>query len=298
MLLPTGFGAGVERDRGTSMTWRLGVRHHTLNHYAAPVVSSYNEARISPLSTDRQMVIDAQVILSPTSQPFRYWDYWGTLVHSFDVQEPHTELALTGTSVVETSGPAELVGEAGWPELRRQEVLDRFSDLLAPTRLVPVEGEVMEAAPALARDATPVETCRSAGEWVRSRLRYESGTTTASSPVSDALDHGSGVCQDFAHLTLALLRAVGIPCRYVSGYLHPMPDAAIGELIVGQSHAWVDAWVGDWLALDPTSGADVGERHVVVGRARDYADVTPFKGIFHGGPADHLEVEVGLTRLA
>ncbi len=280
------------------MTWRLRVRHHTLNRYAAPVVSSYNEARISPLSTDRQMVIDAQVELSPSAQPFRYWDYWGTLVHSFDVQEPHTELALTGTSVVETSGPAELVGEVGWPELRRPDVLDRFSDLLVPTRLVPIEGEVMEAAPALAAAPTPGGACQSVGEFVRSRLRYESGTTTASSPVGDALDQGSGVCQDFAHLTLALLRSLGIPCRYVSGYLHPTPDAAIGEVIVGQSHAWVEAWVGDWLAFDPTSGTDVGERHVVVGRARDYADVTPFKGIFHGGPADSLEVAVELTRLA
>ncbi|CAN5735365.1 transglutaminase family protein [soil metagenome] len=288
----------MEPGGGELVTWRLRVRHHTLHRYASPAVSSYNEARISPLTTDRQMVVDAQVALSPSATAFRYWDYWGTLVHSFDLQEAHTELALTGTSVVETSGPAVGMTTCDWDELGRPEVVDRFSELLSATRLVPLGAEVVEAALPLASAATPAEACRSAGEWVRDRLRYVPGTTTASSAVGDALEQGSGVCQDFAHLMLALLRAAGVPCRYVSGYLHPSPDAAVGEGVVGQSHAWVEAWGGDWLALDPTSGAAVGERHVVVGRARDYADVTPFKGIFHGGPAASLEVEVELTRMA
>ena len=280
------------------MTWRLGIRHRTRHRYASPVVASYNEARISPLSTDRQMVIDAQVELSPAVPTYRYWDYWTTLVHAFDVQEPHTELTLTGTSVVETSAPASGGGSCGWGELARREVLDRFSELLAPTSLVPLGVEVAAAARAVGAAATPAEACRVAGEEVRGRLRYVPGTTTASSAVHEALAQGSGVCQDFAHLMLALLRASGVPCRYVSGYLHPWPDAAVGEVVVGQSHAWVEAWAGDWLAFDPTSGDEVGERHVVVGRARDYADVTPFKGIFSGGPAASLEVEVELTRLA
>lgn len=280
------------------MTWRLRVRHHTVNRYAAPVTSSYNEARISPLSTDRQMVIDAQVDLSPSGNVYRYWDYWGTLVHSFDVQEPHSKLVLTATSVVETSGPPDLVTEMGWEELARPEATDEVSDLMVATRLVTMGEEVAGAAPMLAGEPTPAAACRAAGEWVRQRLRYDPATTTAASDVDHALSQDSGVCQDFAHLTLALLRSVGIPCRYVSGYLHPRPDAAVGDLVVGESHAWIEAWVGDWLALDPTSGAEVGERHVVVGRARDYSDVTPLKGIFHGGPAEGLDVAVELTRLA
>ncbi len=111
------------------------------------------------------------------------------------------------------------------------------------------------------------------------------------------LSQGSGVCQDFAHVALALLRATGIPARYVSGYLHPSATAEIGETVAGESHAWIEAWTGDWQAFDPTSGA-VGDRHVVVGRARDYADLSPLHGIYHGGPAEDLGVAVELTRLA
>jgi transglutaminase-like putative cysteine protease len=106
------------------------------------------------------------------------------------------------------------------------------------------------------------------------------------------------VCQDFVHLTLAVLRAMGIPARYTSGYLHPSPDAGVGDTIAGQSHAWAEAWTGEWHGLDPTNGGPTGERHVTVGRARDYADVSPFKGIFQGGPAEALGVTVELTRLA
>lgn len=105
------------------------------------------------------------------------------------------------------------------------------------------------------------------------------------------------LCQDFAHLTLGVLRAMGIPGRYVSGYLHPFPDAGIGQAVTGQSHAWVEWWDGDWRPFDPTNGVFAGERHVIVGRGRDYHDVTPLKGVFKGGPAEGLGVEVELTRL-
>jgi transglutaminase-like putative cysteine protease len=133
-------------------------------------------------------------------------------------------------------------------------------------------------------------------EWVRGRLRYEQGATTVSSSAADALAEGRGVCQDFAHLALALLRSAGIPARYVSGYLYPNEDGGAGE-VQGQSHAWIEAWVGDWAPFDPTSGTTPGERHVVVARGRDYADVAPLKGIYHGGPSDALHVVVALTRL-
>lgn len=106
------------------------------------------------------------------------------------------------------------------------------------------------------------------------------------------------MCQDFTHVALGLLRARGIPARYVSGYLHPSSKAEPGQSVAGQSHAWIEAWVGDWMPFDPTNGSPVGERHVVVGRARDYADLPPLNGIFHGGPAKSLGVSVELTRLA
>jgi transglutaminase-like putative cysteine protease len=101
-----------------------------------------------------------------------------------------------------------------------------------------------------------------------------------------------------AHVTVALMRATGLPARYVSGYLHPDPKAQPGSTAVGQSHAWVEYWAGSWSALDPTSGAPVGERHVVVARGRDYADVPPLKGIYHGPPESAMDVTVQVTRLA
>ena len=107
------------------------------------------------------------------------------------------------------------------------------------------------------------------------------------------------MCQDYAHLGIAVLRAAGIPARYASGYLYPDElGGVVGEMHQGESHAWLEAWVGDWHPLDPTSGSPVAERHVLVARGRDYSDVAPLKGVYHGGPSHSLDVAVELTRVA
>ena len=115
---------------------------------------------------------------------------------------------------------------------------------------------------------------------------------------SGALDLGRGVCQDFVHVAIALLRACGIPARYASGYLHPDVHAGIGDTVTGQSHAWLEAWLGSWYPVDPTSGAEVGERHVLVARGRDYGDVAPLKGVFHGLADLSVDVRVAIERVA
>ena len=194
--------------------------------------------------------------VTPSAVAFRYWDYWGTLVHAFDIHVPHIELQVTGTSVVETSGrpdpPDEVVS---WTDLGRGPTLrDRFAELLAPTPHVPIDDDVRAAAEPFLREATPAAACEAAVEWVKGSLRYQKGTTDVSTPAPDVLRQGSGVCQDFAHVTLAILRAAGIPARYVSGYLHPQKDAELGVAMVGESHAWVEAWTGEWQAFDPTNG--------------------------------------------
>ncbi len=130
------------------------------------------------------------------------------------------------------------------------------------------------------------------------RSTYRRGVTRVSTSAVEAWEQGEGVCQDFAHLTLALLRAMRIPARYVSGYLHPHEDAVIGKPFVGESHAWVEWWSGSWVRFDPTNAIAAGERHVVVGRGRDYGDVAPLKGIYSGAPAGDLEVTVELTRVS
>jgi transglutaminase-like putative cysteine protease len=281
------------------MTWRIGIRHTTGYEYERPVTSSYNEARITPISNDRQLVLESEVEVQPSAAVYRYWDWWGTLVHSFDLQDPHDELVITGTSVVETSVPPDPpAAPATWDDLATPAVRDRHSELLTASRYVPLTGGVAEAAADVDRDLSPLETCAAIVATVRERLRYERGTTTVRTTAADALEIGAGVCQDFTHVALGLLRARGIPARYVSGYLHPSSAAEPGQTSAGQSHAWVEAWVGDWMPFDPTNGSAVGERHVVVGRARDYADLAPLNGIFHGGPAKSLGVNVELTRLA
>jgi len=281
------------------VTWRIAIRHVTGYEYERPVTSSYNEARITPISNDRQLALESTVEVSPAASVYRYWDWWGTLVHSFDIHEPHDELVITGTSVVETSGPVDPpASPCTWEELATERFRDEHAELLSPSRYVPVDDGVDELAEELDPALDPVETCGAVLECVRSHLRYQRGTTTVSTTAADALRIGSGVCQDFTHLALALLRARGIPARYVSGYLHPSSKAQPGEVLAGQSHAWVEAFVGDWLPFDPTNGSEVGERHVVVGRARDYADLAPLSGIFHGGPAKTLGVTVELNRLA
>ncbi|MEZ5138157.1 MAG: transglutaminase family protein [Acidimicrobiales bacterium] len=130
------------------------------------------------------------------------------------------------------------------------------------------------------------------------RLEYVVGSTGVQTTVNEVLDYGSGVCQDFAHVTLALLRAMGIPAWYVSGYLHPTVDAEIDEQAVGESHAWVAAFTGSVWPLDPTSMHPVAERHVRVAAGRDYHDVAPFRGIYAGRADQALEVSVELTRTA
>jgi transglutaminase-like putative cysteine protease len=163
---------------------------------------------------------------------------------------------------------------------------------------VPRDDALGEVAAELAGAHPPYEAARAAAAWVRDELTYIPGRTGVKTSAMEALAGGAGVCQDFAHLTLALVRPMGMPARYCSGYLHPDPDARIGQVLVGQSHAWVEVWAGDWVPLDPTNGAGVDLRHVLVARGRDYTDVAPVKGIYHGGPTGSLDVEVHLTRTA
>ncbi|MFY9774702.1 MAG: transglutaminase family protein, partial [Trebonia sp.] len=146
--------------------------------------------------------------------------------------------------------------------------------------------------------ADPIEAAEQIVSRVRSQVSYVAGATGVRTNAQEAWDKGQGVCQDMAQLTVALLRAAGLPARYVSGYLHPDVHAEPGRTAVGQSHAWVEYWAGSWIPLDPTSGAEVGERHVVVARGRDYTDVPPLKGLYHGPPESDMEVTVKVTRLA
>jgi transglutaminase-like putative cysteine protease len=280
------------------MSWRLAVRHVTTHEYDDDVLASYNEARVTPASTAGQLCLEPRVEIEPACRPFSYVDYWGTMVTSFEVQVPHRTLRVTASSVVETSAGGAAPAGLSWDELRSPAVTDAMVEFLAPTPAVSPGGALDDVVAWLGSMAGPRAAALAAGSWVRDRLTYAPGVTDVRSSALEALAHGRGVCQDFAHLSLAVLRATGIPARYVSGYLHPSPSGPIGEAAIGQGHAWVEWWCGGWVAWDPTHGIPAGERHVMVGRGRDYSDVAPVKGVYQGGRAISHRVSVELTRLA
>ena len=281
------------------MTWRVGITHTTEYRYAKPVRSSYNEARLEPRSDRNQTVLSSRVEVSPQARLGRHVDYWGTVVHHFDLQVPHTTLTVIGRAVVETATAPIPTGSATWNDLAGLDVTERFHELLAPTRAVTADDRILSAGSDL-RDLCehPRDAVLGAAAWVHERLAYEPGATGVQTTAAEVIDKGEGVCQDFAHVTLAVLRSAGIPAWYVSGYLHPSPDAEVGEAVIGESHAWVAAWVGDVVPVDPTSLAAVAERHVRVAAGRDYMDVAPFRGVFAGVADQELSVEVEVTRLA
>ncbi|BBX62435.1 hypothetical protein MSAS_16090 [Mycobacterium saskatchewanense] len=278
--------------------WRLRIVHTTGYAYQSPVTASYNEARLTPRSNTRQNVILNRVETIPATRSYRYIDYWGTAVTAFDLHAPHTDLTVTSSSVVETEEPEAPDTEATWSDLRSEAVIDRFDELLRPTEHTPASKQVASVGKKIAKSHTPSEAVVAAANWVREQLDYLPGTTSVASSGLDALNEGKGVCQDFVHLSLMLLRGMGIPARYVSGYLHPKRDAVVGDTVDGRSHAWIEAWTGGWWDYDPTNNASVSEQYVSVGAGRDYTDVSPLKGIYSGEGATDLDVVVEVTRLA
>jgi transglutaminase-like putative cysteine protease len=279
------------------MSWRIAVTHRTGYRYAGEVRASYNEARLTPPSVDGQRTLQAALTVTPEARPLRYVDYWGTTVDAFDVHVPHTELVVLATSTVETAPPRPVPPGIGWDDLAERPVRERFGELLAPSRYVEAEAELAEVAASLRAEVTPVRAGLRAAAWTHETLRYERGATHVHTSSAQARAAGKGVCQDFAHVTLAVLRAAGLPARYVSGYLHPVVDAEPGQPTAGESHAWVEFWVGGWVAVDPTSLAEVGNRHVLLARGRDYADVRPLSGVYSGPEAELFGVTVEITRL-
>jgi len=234
----------------------------------------------------------------PATRSYRYIDYWGTAVTAFDLHAPHTELTVTSASVVETDRPEPPTEKLGWSDLLNAAVVDRYDEVLTPTEYTPGSKRIAAVGRRIAKDHEPADAVYAAAEWVRSELDYVRGTTGVRSSGLDALRAGKGVCQDFVHLSLMLLRSMGIPARYVSGYHHPSEDAVIGETVDGQSHAWVQAWTGSWWDLDPTNDSEINEQYISVGVGRDYSDVSPLKGIYSGQGATDLDVIVEITRLA
>ena len=277
----------------------LRIVHSTTFEYDGLAAASYNQARLTPPTTGDQIVAHSRVEVTPTPWSLRYHDYFGNEVTSFEVLELHDSLSVVATAHVHTRPGTENDARSTWEDLASYDVLDRLSEYLALTaRVAPPQDFAQRCEEIRSEAAGPGEAARRICELVHAEVRYVVGATDVRSHGSDAWTQRSGVCQDITHLVIGGLRHVGIPARYVSGYLHPREDAVVGETVRGESHAWVEWWDGDWEGYDPTNDTRPGERHVVVATGRDYDDVIPLEGIYAGAATDRMTVDVHVTRLA
>ncbi|MEU2623590.1 transglutaminase family protein [Streptomyces sp. NPDC007157] len=280
------------------MARRLRIRHVTRVAYAQPAASSHNEVRMTPLTLPGQTTLDARVTVTPATTVWSYWDYWGTQVTGFDLLEPHEDLTITASSLVETSAPGPLPEPPAWAEVAERAGGSRLSEFVTGTSRTTVPRKLVKKAREAAAGLGPHEATVAVSGMVADRVTYLPGATSVNTSPAEAWAQRAGVCQDITHLTIALLRGLGLPARYVSGYLHPEREAELHRPVAGQSHAWIEYWAGDWCGYDPTNRVRVDESHVVVARGRDYDDVTPHKGIYRGVPGGTPEVTVEFTRVA
>ncbi len=280
------------------MTMEFRVVHRTHIAYTGEVVASYNEARMTPLTSAHQVVLHSRLDIDPTPWTQTYRDYWGAEVTAFEVLDAHSELSVTATSTVQVNRPEPEPGGLTWAELHSPEMADFHCEQLAVTERVAPAPELAERVSAMAAETDgPTDLAHRLCALVHDQVTYEMGSTEVHGHAADAWSERHGVCQDMAHIVIGALRSRGVPARYVSGYLHPSQEPSPGETVLGESHAWLEWWDGSWVGFDPTNNLAPGDRHVVVARGRDYADVSPLTGIFSGGATSSMAVEVHVTRL-
>lgn len=282
------------------MSWRISIDHDTTYTYVEPLNSQHNELRITPRDTPRQFTLEHNLSITPATNIYRYKDYFGTRVASFAVEETHQTLQVRGHSLVETASGAPHPSKApiSWDALQTPMIADKFCEYLALTEFADYSPTYEEVITNIRSAPTPGLAVNQLGEWIRTNITYSPGTTHVHTCASDVMSSRKGVCQDFVHLALAIMRSAGIPCRYASGYLYPVDHGEIGEVVLGESHAWCEVWLGDWYGIDPTNDTSVAEKHVLVGWGRDYGDIAPVKGVINGNPDSTMDVAVTLCRVS
>jgi transglutaminase-like putative cysteine protease len=265
---------------------RFSIRYRTEYHYDAPVVDNLNALRALPQRTE-----ESGVRVDPEARLIQHNDYFGTRVVEFGISRPHERLTIDVRAKVETSEPP-APQEAGWTAIPPE-----AAEYLLPTGDEPANGALAELEQA-ARGDSPLATLMAVTELIPDRFEYRQGVTYVGSSVQDLLDAGGGVCQDFAHLGLILLRRNGVPARYVSGYLFAAPETGEDSVEVN-THAWIEALLpgAGWVGADPTNRCLTGAQHVKIGHGRRYADVPPIKGVYRGAARATLEASVKMTRL-
>jgi transglutaminase-like putative cysteine protease len=280
------------------------IRHITQYNYDEPVRESVMELWMQPRATHGQNLINFTVEVDPPAQVFSYVDSWGNTVRHFDVPHPHKRLTITAHSLVETDARAPIpdaLDAAEWERLASDAVKGDCWDFLRPhgfAASTPALARFCEAQGVAAlRALEPLTALKQLSGLLYKGLDYEAGVTGADSPIDEALEAGRGVCQDFAHIMIAICRGWGVPARYVSGYLATSRDQ--GDRSDPQAtHAWVEVFLPTlrWVGFDPTNNVLAGERHIPVAIGRDYSDVPPSRGVFKGDAESQLSVGVSVRR--
>lgn len=279
------------------MAMQLEVSHTTGYRYAEPVSSSYNEARMTPVTSPGQLVLANRLEVSPSPWTMRYRDYWGSMVTAFEVHVPHDRLLVESTATVQVNRRRPTTQGLTWDAFADPRLVDRMCEYLeVPDRVAPAEDFAEQVEGMLGGVMEPASFVDEVCRLVHDEVSYVSGSTEVHGTAAEAWRERAGVCQDLAHLCLGALRVAGIPARYLSGYLHPSGDPVVGETVTGESHAWIEWWDGAWVGFDPTNAVAPDDRYVIVGAGRDYVDVAPLTGIFAGGETSEMFVEVALTR--
>jgi len=271
------------------------IKHLTRYAYAAPVIDCANQLMIYPLEDDRLEVKSQTVAISANPETAFFTDYFGNQVGVFTVIKPHTELVIESNVEVVTTPILfpmdEEPAEQQWQHLADIRYDAAFMDFL-DQHTSPLHEEIRAALKDVVNgDDKPLKNALVLSEYVYANLHYEQGVTSIETPTEEIWRLKAGVCQDFAHLLLFLLRLNGIPARYVSGYVCPKEEGVRGA---GATHAWVEAYIPfyGWLGLDPTNNCIVNDGHVRMAIGRQFADCTPIKGTYKGTGAHTLTVSV------
>ena len=277
------------------------IRHFTRYRYSRPVWQTVMEARMHPRTENNQRCFTFQLAVKPRARIFSYTDHLGNLVHHFDIPSDHTQLTILADALVDVTSPPEVpqsLGSGAWRELERMLEADDYWDMLMPSRFGRSSSDLEALARELGVDERagrdPLELALSINGAIARTFAYLKKSTKVDSPIEVALAARSGVCQDFAHIMISLLRNLRIPSRYVSGYLFYAQES---EMEHGATHAWVEALMPGlgWVGFDPTHDQLVRDQHIRTAVGRDYADVPPTWGTMKGSAMTELQVRVRVT---
>ncbi len=274
------------------------IRHLTRFTYSSDVTESFLEARMQPRSEGLQRCLEFELTVRPRANVDSYIDYLGNVVHHFDIATHHTELAVLAESLVEVNATGEVsasLPESAWTEIDDYESDGTLWDFLHESHFATATPLLEELAAKLdiRRRDDPLTVLHQLNRALFASFDYVPNSTRVDSPIDEALGKRAGVCQDFAHIMVTLVRQLGIPCRYVSGYVYSGEEDH-DRSSDGATHAWAEALLPElgWVGFDPTNALVAGPRHIRAAIGRDYADVPPTKGVFKGGASGKLGVSV------